>query len=182
MPMTAATSRLRLQLVAAEHSERIGRRIEARRLELGLKRREVAERIPGPTNENAIYRWENGKHRPGDEMLERIAKALEVADASYFMLPDPVPDTPDLMAALPNANSDNSQMDRIEAALIEQAQLLRKISDGLAAAPLTPEALCADLEQLLADLDRAEGRAAQETKTRQGGKGPPGREMGVDGA
>jgi transcriptional regulator with XRE-family HTH domain len=106
---TSAVQRLRLTLAMAEHVERIGARIRARREELGLSRRALAKKMAGIVTENDIYRWERGQHKPGDDKLEALGLALEV-DVSYFMLPEPQAGAPDLMASL---NSE-SQLDRIE--------------------------------------------------------------------
>lgn len=125
-PMTRTSAILRLQLVAAEHVERIGQRIESRRKELKLNRRELAQRVGGATNENAVYRWERGKHRPEDSTLELLALALEV-DVAYFMTPEPVPGTPDLMGALPGRQSPQTQLDRLETkidALLEHLKVV----------------------------------------------------------
>ena len=111
--MTRQAATLRLRLVAAEHVERIGQRMEARRLELGLTRRDIAGRVGGKTNENSVYRWERGKHEPEAETLQLLVTALEVDDVSYFMSPEPELGTPDLMAALPSGR-EVDQLTRIE--------------------------------------------------------------------
>lgn len=52
-----------------------------RRQELGLKQREVAERIPGKTESKDVSRWESGHHLPQSDTLGRIADALETTIA-----------------------------------------------------------------------------------------------------
>lgn len=54
----------------------MGARILARRRDLGLTQKQMAERIgvPAPT----LSRWEKGHHRPDTEWLLRLARALDV--------------------------------------------------------------------------------------------------------
>lgn len=73
--------------MAAAYLKRMGERIRERREELGLSRADVARAMPGKTNENAIYRWEKGQHRPNDDALEALAKALDV-NVAYFHADD----------------------------------------------------------------------------------------------
>lgn len=61
----------------AMEAERIGARMRERRTELGLKQREVADRIAGSTEGKDVSRWENGKHRPQGDTLDAIATALQ---------------------------------------------------------------------------------------------------------
>lgn len=96
---TTETQRLRLRLVAAEHVERIGARIRKRREELGLSRGKLVEKMQGKVTENDLYRWERGQHRPSDDTLSDLAKALEV-DVSYFLVEEPEAATADLLATL----------------------------------------------------------------------------------
>jgi len=98
--------------MAAEHVARIGARIRQRREELGLTQRELADLIPGKADSNQVSKWERGEHKPGDDTLEHIAKALNV-DPSYFHVPEPKPGTPDLMGSL----NDSSPLDQINAKL-----------------------------------------------------------------
>jgi transcriptional regulator with XRE-family HTH domain len=109
---TSVVKRRRLLLVAAEHVERIGMRIRTRREELKLSRRALAKQMLGVVTENDLYRWERGQHRPGDDKLEALAVALEV-DVSYFMMPEPLPGTPDLMESL----NGSGPLDQINAKL-----------------------------------------------------------------
>lgn len=99
----------------AEEAERIGARMAERRKELGLKQREVADRIPGSTEGKDISRWENGKHRPQGDTLQAIATALEtdIADLYAGRVADRKPKgaTPDPFA------DDPSQLGRVEAKL-----------------------------------------------------------------
>ena len=73
MPQTSHAQSLRFAAMAAEYLERMGARIRSRREELGMSRSEVARQMPGKTNEQAVYRWENGKNRPHDDTLEALA-------------------------------------------------------------------------------------------------------------
>lgn len=89
MKGTSEAARLRLAAVAAEYVESLGRGLRFRREELGLSRSEVARKLPGKTNENAIYRWEGGQHKPNDSTLEALATVLEVGHWTRFMDLDP---------------------------------------------------------------------------------------------
>lgn len=122
---TSAVQRLRLTLAMAEHVERIGARIRAKREELGLSRRKLAQKMAGVVTENDIYRWERGQHKPGDDKLEALALALEV-DVSYFMLPEPLAGTPDLMDSI-----GDSQLDRMEALLGEILARIDIVGDSV---------------------------------------------------
>jgi transcriptional regulator with XRE-family HTH domain len=66
-----------LQLVASDQAVQIGARLRKRRAELGLTRRQLSQRMEGLATENDLYRWESGKHRPQDDTLSAIARALD---------------------------------------------------------------------------------------------------------
>ena len=91
--------------MAGEMAERIGRNMRLRREALGLKQREVAERIDDPVvSGQHVSRWERAENRPGDRYLELIAQALDV-DVSYFYADhDTVVATPPLMATMQPAD------------------------------------------------------------------------------
>ena len=61
----------------------VGQNIRARRVELGLSRTALARRMPCKVNENAIYRWERGVHRPTDRYFVALAEALD-REISWF--------------------------------------------------------------------------------------------------
>lgn len=129
MKGTSEAARLRLASVAAEYVESLGRGMRFQREQLGLSRSEVARKLPGKTNENAIYRWEGGQHKPNDAALEALAKILEVGHWTKFMDLDPLrekpADTPDLSTgAVRNGAQDASQLDRIESKLDQILALL----------------------------------------------------------
>lgn len=113
--------------MAAEHVERIGARIRKRREELGLSRRRLIERMEGVATENDLYRWERGQHRPKDDTLETLARALEV-DAAYFLAPEPEPGTADVIPLMRPGNF-QAQLDRVEAKLDAIRDHLGIISD-----------------------------------------------------
>lgn len=121
---TRALDVRRFTLMAAEHVVRMGARIKARREEVGLTQRELAEKIPGKSDGNQVSKWERGEHRVSDDTLEHIARALDV-DAGYFMVAEPVPGSADLVGAL----AEQSQLDRIEAKLDELLDAVRD-ADG----------------------------------------------------
>lgn len=105
---TSAAQRRRFERMAAEYLERMGARIRACREALGLSRADVAREMPGKTNENAVYRWENGLHRPQDDTLEALATVLR-CDVAAFFLDDAPPD------ALPSgADDQDDRLGRLE--------------------------------------------------------------------
>lgn len=131
---TSRAQTLTFAAMAAEYLERMGARMRQRREELELSRDEVARRMAGKTNGNAIYRWERGEHRPQDDTLEELAKALEVTVA-YFFVDEPEPGTGDLMGALSPGGA--SQLDQIEQKLDHLLEILaaQGLSAGFEQAP-----------------------------------------------
>lgn len=121
--------------MAAEYLERMGARIRERRLELGLSRSDVARDMPGKTNENAIYRWEKGLHRPQDDALEALATVLKVAGPEYFLVEEAA-DTgaaPDLLGALvPKDARDRLELAAVLQRLEERVEELHAKVDELA--------------------------------------------------
>lgn len=142
---TSATARHRFEQMAAEYLSRMGERIRARREELGLSRADVAREMPGKTNENAIYRWELGKHRPHDDALEALAQVLKVS-TTYFMADAPdKSSTPDPF----ESTAGGAQLDRIEEAVLDISRRLAGLEKAL-----TPPGATRPLEGLLGILPR----------------------------
>lgn len=85
----------------AEQTVRIGRRIAEARDEAGLTQAELAAKIPGKADGTQVSKWERGVHRPGDDTLEQIARALD-KDLVWFLARDgnPKAAVPDLMGEL----------------------------------------------------------------------------------
>lgn len=136
---TSPSARRRFELMASEYLERMGERIRARREELGLSRSDVARQMPGKTNENAIYRWEGGKHRPHDDALEALAQVLDVP-VRYFLADEPDKTvTPDLVGTL-NAGGDRSQADQLD-----------RIEQSIRDARAEREQAAAEIRRLLAE-------------------------------
>lgn len=123
---------LRLQLMAAEHKERIGARIRDARDAKGWTQAELARALPGTVDGPSVSRWERGKVSPHPETLEAIATALDV-DVSYFLVAAPKAGTPDLMGAL-NGNQQD-RLDRLQAVVEENARKLDEILALLHADP-----------------------------------------------
>lgn len=138
---------LRLQLMASEMAERIGLNMKLRREQLGLKQREVADRIDDPVvSAQHVSRWERAENRPGDRYLELIAAALGV-DVSFFYADHGVkPTTPDLMSALQTPNA--SVGERVDILVSAVGDLL----DRLDAIERRQDATAGDLSQLAADV------------------------------
>jgi transcriptional regulator with XRE-family HTH domain len=163
---TTQTLRLRkFQLMAAEHTARIGSRIKELREERGMAQRELADLLPGKTDSNQISKWERGVHRPGDDALDQIAAALGV-DTSYFLVPAPAAGTADLLGALsPAAN----QLDRIEAKLDAVITHL-----GLSQ-PLGEEPAAAAMARVLEDAAQRAGKRSGSTGSKRRARGAEGR-------
>jgi transcriptional regulator with XRE-family HTH domain len=96
MLTTKDVPRLRFELMAREHVQRIGARIRRRREELGLSQAAVAEEMPSPIDGNYISRWERGQHKPSDESLDRLAEILQT-DRAYFLTDSIKAGTPDFL-------------------------------------------------------------------------------------
>lgn len=114
----------------AEEAELVGGRMRERRLELKLKQREVAERIPGNVEGKDVSRWENGHHRPHSDTLSHIATALETTVAD--LLSGPMADrqergpAPDPFATSPDSESETVRELRSEIAAL-RTELLAEI-------------------------------------------------------
>lgn len=115
MSGTTESQRLTLLAMAAEFTERVGKRILAARLEMELTKAEVARRMLGKVDGSQIARWEKGLHMPSQSALEELARVLE-RDVSYFLVPEPEPGVGDLLGALV---TEETQLDRIERKLDE---------------------------------------------------------------
>lgn len=129
---------LRLQLMAGELAEQIGARIRARREELGLNQRELAEKLPAAVSNQHVSNWERGVYRPSDKNLPLIAEALDVS-VDYLYGAKPQPQTPDLMRVLGEgsvAAEIKAQLDAIQEELAElrAAITTRAANDLLSAA------------------------------------------------
>lgn len=62
----------------------VGRNISAARKAKGLTQHQLAVLL-GTGDQMTISRWERGEHRPSDENLIRVARALNVDVAQLFM-------------------------------------------------------------------------------------------------
>lgn len=118
--------RRRFELMAAEHTARIGERIAQRRNEIGLSQRALADLLPGKTDGNQVSKWERGQHQPSPDTLEHIAKVLQV-EVAHFLIPEPTSNSADLLSVLGRGGA---QSDLTEA--------LFHIATGLAADARTP--------------------------------------------
>lgn len=113
--------------MAGEVALRFGQRARQRRLELGLKQREVAERMGGAVTKQHISDWERGYNEPSDRYKLQLVEALAVPDVSWFYEAPNAP-TPDVLAG-----RGGSQLDRIEANIDEILRLLRGEDETTAA-------------------------------------------------
>lgn len=122
---------LRLALRMAEEAQLIGGRIRERREELGLKQRELAERLPGKTEGKDVSRWENGRHRPSPNTLAEIAKVLETTVGDLHAGPVKSREAPkdrDLLGAFNGTDpltEIREQLARIEDVVSETRRLVR---------------------------------------------------------
>lgn len=130
LPTTVSLAARRFALMAAEHTVQIGRRIREQREKAGLTQAELAALIPGKTDGTQVSKWERGLHRPGDDTLDHIAKALKCPVAAFHVDP-PVEGTGDLMGAF---SPTDARLTQIEALL---EQVLARLPD---AAPQGPAA------------------------------------------
>lgn len=123
---------LRLQLMASEMAEQIGRRIRERREELRLNQRELAERLNDPVLTNQrISDWERGVNKPSERYMHALARALE-RDVAWFYGGEKGP-TPDLMAGNGNSSEREERLERIEAELAAVRGLLQALATRLEA-------------------------------------------------
>jgi transcriptional regulator with XRE-family HTH domain len=134
--MTAQLEALRLQLMASEIAVRIGERLRARREELGLNQRELADRMPAAVSNQHVSNWERGVYKPSERYLEKLAEALDV-DVSYFYARDDEPrETPDLMGAFSgDGDGVEERLESIETgqqAIVAQLDALSKAVEALA--------------------------------------------------
>lgn len=122
---------LRLRLMASEMAEQIGERIRQRRMQLGLKQRELADLLNEPAIDNQrISDWERGVNKPSERYMQSLARALE-RDVAWFYGSGKGP-TPDLMAG--NGNSEREErLERIEAELAAVRGLLQALATRLEA-------------------------------------------------
>jgi transcriptional regulator with XRE-family HTH domain len=143
--------------MAGELAAHMGRRIRARRNELGLNQRELSDLIPSPTvNNQYVSNWERGV-RPSDDHLELLAEALEV-DPSYF-LDGREDDAPSMAERLRRLEQQQ------EEALRQQQEILERLSGGGAVLSAEQWAL---LERWLAALEHAQPPRASENSPEGG--------------
>lgn len=146
---------LRLQFMARQMASLVGARIKQRRLELGLKQRQLADLVDptGAIDNQRISDWERGVHTPSDRYMSALSVALE-RPVSWFYEQEKGP-TPDL-----SDNGGQSQLDRIEAELAKMRDDITKLSTGLAA--LSADSLRRTREQQeQAGKDRPEERPGE---------------------
>lgn len=83
---------------ASDHDSRIGQRVRARRLEIGLSQERLAEKL-GLTFQQ-IQKYERGVNRVAASRLWEIAKALNVDVRWFFDAPDEAPTANAVAASL----------------------------------------------------------------------------------
>ena len=69
-----------------DYRKRVGRRIQRARKERGWSQHRLAQAVD--VQDNAVSRWENGRHMPSPPMLERIGNALGVPAESFLLVSD----------------------------------------------------------------------------------------------
>lgn len=161
---------LRVQLMAGETAKRFGQRMAQRRLELGLKQREVAKRIQDQVPEmgadkQRVSDWERGVNVPSDPYKPAIVKALEVPDIGYFYeTPDVREETPDPFAdaAKDGDGTRDQQLAELRqdvADLKEQVgQLVGLLTGDPAKTAILSDALVKALERALSQRAREAGK------------------------
>lgn len=113
---TSRLDALRVQLMTGRKTSGVGQRIRQRRLQRGLKQRELAKRLD--MEPPRLSEYENDVHHPSPETMEAIANELRTPVA-WFYEKDGEP--PDLMAEI--ARRIEARMDNVDAQL---AALLRR--------------------------------------------------------
>lgn len=133
--------------MAAEYLQRMGARMAQRRRELGLTQEEVARQLPGTIAGGQVSKWERGLHRPKDDVLEAVARVLDV-DVSYFLAApaEKRNGTPDLLAS--GIDPLGAQLLRVEAKLdlalkalgvrFESTEEERPVPDAIPDLPTAP--------------------------------------------
>jgi transcriptional regulator with XRE-family HTH domain len=112
---------LRVQLMAGELARQVGARIRARREELGLNQRELAEKIGEVTvNNQRVSDWERGVNQPSSRYLEKVADALGVEVAYFYTKPT---ETPDVIGAVSRSNGNALSDGELELLLRIEAML-----------------------------------------------------------
>lgn len=152
--MSTRLERLRLQLMAGENAAQIGARIREAREAKGWTRRQLAREMDGVASDNDLYRWETGRHRPHDETLATIAKALHLP-LSYFLDFEHKDETPDVLGAL---NGDTPAVEQLVAAVSALDERLRLFQVETAARDLEVLRL---LEEALPPKRRSQGQPPQ---------------------
>jgi transcriptional regulator with XRE-family HTH domain len=117
--------------MASEAAKRVGTQIRRARVEKGWTQKQLGNALPGFSGGDQVSKWERGEHRPHDDTLAHIARALD-KDLAFFLAPEEAPETPDVMAAIGGA-PEASPLDRISAqleAVLAELQQLRGVADA----------------------------------------------------
>lgn len=132
-PTTSRAGHARFALVAALYKQQLGEVIRARRKELGLSQKDLADRA-NVEEPQTVSRWERGINGPTD--LDAVARALEwTADEMLRRLtPIGQKERREIFPAGP------TQLDRIEAKLNDLIVLLTEVPDAGPAEVLEEEA------------------------------------------
>jgi transcriptional regulator with XRE-family HTH domain len=153
LPTTDRLAARRFELMAAEYVQRMGQRLKARRLELGLSQGQVARRLPGTVDANQVSRWERGIHRPEDETLDQLAAILE-KPVAYFMIAEPdKAETPD-----PFQSPSEPTLARMEQQLTEHAARVEDLIAAQNALIATQNGLLARQSTILESIEKATAR------------------------
>jgi transcriptional regulator with XRE-family HTH domain len=155
---------LRLQLVAEEYKQRVGRRIREARKEKGWSQAQLARALPGTVDGPSISRWERGNVLPQSETLDALAAALDV-DVSYFLVEEPVEGTGDLIGALKPSDQPTGLQAELAAVNAKLDRVLALLEGGQH--PILSDEAANDLADLLteranrpATKDRGKSRSA----------------------
>jgi transcriptional regulator with XRE-family HTH domain len=85
--------------------------------------------MPAAVTNQQVSNWERGVNKPSDRHLEALAAALDV-DVAYFVaaeLDEPMPDLDDILTS-------SERIERLEAKLDAQSDLIRQLLERLDAA------------------------------------------------
>ena len=164
--------------MAGEMAERVGARIRERRLELGMKQRELADLLGSDAIDNQrISDWERGVNRPSDRYMEQLAVALK-RNVAWFYSESTATATPDLSLVKPDDDRlarIEQRLDQLEIAVDHQNANLAKQTDILARI----EAREKRIEKLVRVLEGVEGadvvsEPVADAEKAALAKGPPG--------
>jgi transcriptional regulator with XRE-family HTH domain len=130
---TFALQRRRFALMAAESTRQLGENIRTAREALGLTQDQVARAMEGHVSGDRVSKWERGENRPRDETLDDLARVLQTTTAALLMREGDKAVTPDLASPRGAGGELAEILEKINARLDDQDDVLREIKAEQAA-------------------------------------------------